>query len=140
MPPAAAVTTMTSSARISATSRMPIVVRPVPIIATASPYPRPSGISWIAAASRTASSAYPPGTMPRWVTTRLPIRPGSTSGPTASTTPATSRPGIVGKSGTGIGPPPYFPARNTVSTRCTPAARTATRTWPGPGSGSSASS
>ena len=43
--------------------------------------------------SVTACSAYPPGTWPRCATTRRPSQVGSVSGPTASTTPATSRPG-----------------------------------------------
>ena len=50
----------------------------------------------------------------------------------ASTTPATSRPGIVGSSGSGSGPIGR-PARSAVSIRCTPAAATAMRACPGAG-------
>jgi hypothetical protein len=57
MPPAAAVTSTTSSAIGCATSRMPIVVRPVPIIATAASASRPSGSSWSDSTAVTASSA-----------------------------------------------------------------------------------
>ena len=70
--------------------------------------------------------------MPRWATTRRPIHAASTSGPTASTTPATSRPGTVGRSGSGNGPP-EVPARMNVSSTWTPAAPTAMRTWLGSG-------
>ena len=51
--------------------------------------------------------------------------------PTSSTTPATSRPGVVGSGGGGSGP--GSPRRIDVSRRCTPDASTATRTWSGPG-------
>ena len=47
--------------------------------------------------------------------------------------PATSRPGVIGSAGSGNGPP-RRPARMNVSIRCTPAAATSMRTWPGPGS------
>ena len=54
-------------------------------------------------------------------------------GPTRSTTPATSRPGIIGSSGRGIAPK-LVPLRMLVSSKCTPLALTATRTWPAWGS------
>ena len=60
-------------------------------------------------------------------------------GPSWSTTPATSRPGVIGRSGGPKGPK-LVPWRMDVSRRWTPAARTAMRTWPGEGSGSGTSS
>ena len=57
MPPAAAVTRTTSSGVGAATSRMPIVVRPVPIMATATSAARSSGSSCSAPTGASASSA-----------------------------------------------------------------------------------
>ena len=59
-----------------------------------------------------------------------------TSGPTATTCPATSLPGTKGS----VGLIWYCPATKRPSTKFTPAASTATVTWPGPGSGSGRSS
>src|SRR4051812_28875288 len=74
--------------------------------------------------------------MPRWATTRRPSHSRPTPSPTASTVPATSRPGTVGRTGSGYGPS-KSPERSAVSITWTPAAATAIRTWPGPASGSS---
>ena len=57
MPPAAAVTSTTSSGPISATSRIAIVVRPVPIMATAAASLTWSGSRCSDVAATTASSA-----------------------------------------------------------------------------------
>ncbi|CAM5533005.1 hypothetical protein SFUMM280S_07027 [Streptomyces fumanus] len=57
IPPAAAGTTATESGPSSANWRIPIAVRPVPIMATAAAKSRPPGISCRRAASVTASSA-----------------------------------------------------------------------------------
>lgn len=98
IPPAAAVTTTTESGPSGVNPRMPRAVRPVPIMATAPAASSPSGISWSRSASVTVSSAYPPGAMPMWATTRLPSQAVSVPPPTDSTVPATSRPGTVGSS------------------------------------------
>ena len=128
-----------SSELIAAASSTPIAVRPVPIIATATSSDTWSGRACSTAAFATADSAYPPPAGPMYATTRLPSHDGSTSGPSAVTTPATSRPGVIGRAGKGNGPC-WTPARMVVSTTCTPAADTAIRTWPGPGTGSGTSS
>jgi hypothetical protein len=65
--------------------------------------------------------------MPRWATTAAAGGPGDLA------------PGIIGSSGSGNGPPER-PARMFVSIRWTPAASTAIRTCPSPGSGSGTSS
>ena len=117
---------------------MPWAVRPVPTAATASGNDTWSGTGSKDFAAVTACSAYPPGTMPRWATTRRPSQESSTPWPTRSTMPATSRPGMVGSSGGGIGP--GSPRRRLVSRRCTPLASTATRTWPAAGVRSGSSS
>ena len=59
MPPAAAVTNTTSSGVGWATSRMPIVVRPVPIIATAASAARSSGSSCSAPTGATRQLGVP---------------------------------------------------------------------------------
>jgi hypothetical protein len=69
--------------------------------------------------------------------TRCPIG-RSTPSPTASTTPASSMPGIHGGARSPFGPGPV--CRYTVSVGLTAAAAVRTRTSPGPGSGTGSSS
>jgi hypothetical protein len=118
---------------------MPTAVRPVPIMATAASAPSASGISCRDVSAATAREAYPPLAQPRCATTRLPVQPGSTPGPVAATVPATSRPGVIGSSGGGNGPP-VVPDRIAVSSRWTPAAATSISTCPSAGTGSGTSS
>ena len=102
-----------------------------------------------AARDRAARAARSPGPGPARRSRRWPGRggrrpggratPASTPGPVRSTRPATSRPGVIGRSGRGKGPPDS-PDRIVVSTRWTPAASTAMRTCPSPGSRSGTSS
>ncbi len=116
---------------------MPTAVRPVPIMASASGAVTWSGMRCSASTGTTARRAYPPPSRvaPRWAATRRPRHAASTPGPTTSTTPATSRPGIVGRAGSGRGRP--WPRPGAGSCRAGGRrARTATRTWPGPGTGS----
>src|SRR4051812_46538100 len=80
------------------------------------------------------SAAAPPDAKPK---TSSPAATPSTSGPTASTTPAASRPSIAGNwSGMNW---LIAPLRIFQSIGFTPAARTAMRICPGPGSGSATS-
>ena len=66
---------------------------------------------------------------------RSPGAKSRTSGPTASTTPASSAPGTNGNGGRTW----YCPRTMRMSKKLHPAARTATRNVPGPGSGSGTS-
>src|ERR1700722_1923914 len=85
-------------------------------------------------ADTTTRLANPP--KPTEASTRSPTVTLLTSGPTATTWPATSLPGTKGREGLIW----YCPATKRPSTKFTPAASTATTTCPGPGSGSGRSS
>jgi hypothetical protein len=71
------------------------------------------------------------------VTTRRPVQPGSTPGPTETTRPATPPPGTYG--GFTAKYPPAEPDRICVSRKRTSAADTAITASPGPATGSGAS-
>jgi hypothetical protein len=103
-----------------------MAVRPVPIIVTAASSDSPSGMACSDSTFATACSAQPPPACPRCTTTRWPSQLGSTTWPNAVTTPVTSRPGIIGSSGKGNGPP-CTPSRIAASIRWTPEANTAMR-------------
>ena len=68
-----------------------------------------------------------------WPRTASPTASAVTPSPSASTTPATSLPSPAGNA---FGSPGTEPCRTFQSNGLTPAARTARRTWPGPGASS----
>src|SRR4051794_41227170 len=106
-------------------------------IAAAVTKSRPVGLGATAAGGSSASSASVPcrigGAMRTWPTTSSPTETWSTPAPTASTTPAASRPSTSGYSCGSI--PASTPAATELSKAFRPAAFTRTRTVPSPTSG-----
>src|SRR2546423_6138259 len=156
-PPSPRIAT-TSPGRATLWRRALYVVTPAHISGAASTADSSSGIAASASAGTTTASAYPPGyaTPGTWsagqstklperhtaqvpheppnqpTPTRWPSRQVDTPSPSASIRPAISCPGTAGNT-----VPGSQPLASTASVWHIPQASTVTRTWPGPGSGSS---
>ena len=132
--PTAWIRTVSPSERFIWRKRASKAVMKTSGIAPASSVPTPAGTRTAVRSWATTNSAYPPP--PTIPMTRSPFFQRVTSGPTASTVPEYSRPGMSSGEPGGAG---YFPTRCRRSARFNPDALTRTRICLSPGWGRSTS-